>query len=237
MALDLSKRQIAMLAEMGVRVWSPPQMRVQVIETEKIAQLNSRAESIQPIAPSTWDGLEAAVRSCRTCGLCGQENGAWALPLARTASWMVVLDMPAGAGAMNADEEQLLDGMLKAVGRSRSGEGEQGAYVTAAVKCRPSSGKGPGEAEIEACRAHLRQEVVLLQPRVILGLGRYAARALISTLQPLGALRGHVHQFEGVPLVVTYPVAYLLRHPLEKAKAWADLCLAAETGIRRDFMI
>ncbi len=73
----------------------------------------------------------------------------------------------------------------------------------------------------------------LLRPRVILGLGRFAARALVGSQQPLGALRGQAHAFEGVPVVMTYPVAYLLRHPLEKAKAWADLCRAMEIEATR----
>ena len=229
MALDLSKRQIAMLAEMGVRVWDAPKTRMPVVGSDAAAQHEPRVEQIEP---GTWQRLEAAVRSCRACGLCGQRSSAWAPQQARAASWMVVTDMPAGPGAMHGDEEMLLDRIFLAVGRRRTGEGEQGVYVTTAVKCRPSGGSAPGEAAIEACREHLRREVGLLQPRMILGMGRFAARALLTSQQPLGVLRGRGHWFEGVPVVVTYPVAYLVRHPQEKAKAWADLCLAADIDMK-----
>lgn len=231
MALDLNERQIAILAEIGVRAWSPPRKQDSAVDVEVIAPPEPGIEAMVSFEPNTWEGLKASVRSCRACGLCGAGNDPWAPQQARTATWMVVRDMPAGPGAALGDEEMLLDRMLKAVGRSRNGEGGQGAYLTHAMKCRPLGGAGPGDAELAACREHLRQEVSLLQPRMILGMGRFAARALLASRQPLGALRGQVHQFNGVPVVATYPVAYLLRHPLEKAKAWADLCLAADGEI------
>lgn len=229
MALELTERQIAMLAEMGVRVWSPPMNPGQTAGAQIPEATEPEVEATETTEPSTWQAMEAAVRSCRACGL-DRGNSTWEPQQARAATWMVVRDMPADLTAAHGDEEQLLDRMLRAVGRSRTGEGEQGAYLTTAVKCRPVDGKGPGEAELEACREHLRHEVRLLRPRVILAMGRFATRALVGSQQPLGALRGQVHGFEGVPVVVTYPVAYLLRHPLEKAKAWADLCLAADVG-------
>jgi DNA polymerase len=233
MALELTERQIAMLAEMGVRVWSPPTNPGQAAGAKMPEANETEVDAIETAEPSTWQGIEAAVRTCRACGLCGRENSAWKPQQARAATWMVVRDMPADPSAAHGDEELLLDRMLRAVGRSRTGEGEQGAYLTTAMKCMPVAGKGPGEAEVEACREHLRHEVRLLRPRVILGLGRFAARALVGSQQPLGALRGQAHAFEGVPVVMTYPVAYLLRHPLEKAKAWADLCRAMEIEATR----
>ncbi len=230
MALELTERQIAMLAQMGVRVWSPPWSPGPPVRAEMPEPTEPEGRAIRPALPGTWPAMQAAVRSCRACSLCGRENGAWAPQQARTATWMVVVDMPGDPAATPGEEDLLLDRMLKAVGRSRAGVGEKGAYLTTAVKCMSLHGKGTGDAEIEACREHLRQEVRLLMPRMILGMGRFAARALVGLQQPLGALRGQVHAFEGVPVVVTYPAAYLLRHPLEKAKAWADLCLVADSA-------
>lgn len=230
MVLELTERQIAMLAQMGVRVRSPPWSPGPPVRADMPEPIEPEGRAVRPAQPGTWSAMEAAMRSCRACGLCGRGNGAWAPQQARTATWMVVQDMPGDPAATRGEEDLLLDRMLKAVGRSRTGVGEKGACLTTAVKCMPLHGTGPGNAEIEACREHLRHEVRLLRPRVILGMGRLAARALMGTQQPLGALRGQVHEFESVPVVVTYPVAFLLRHPLEKPKAWADLCLAADTG-------
>ncbi|MBX3609201.1 MAG: uracil-DNA glycosylase [Hydrogenophaga sp.] len=230
MALEWTERQIAMLAEMSVRVWSSPMNPGQDAGTQISDAAEPEVEAIEATELSTWQAMEAAVRSCRACGLCGRENTTCGPQQARTATWLVVRDMPADLTAAHGDEELLLDRMLRAVGRSRTGAGEQSAYLTTVMKCRQTAGKCPGEAEVEACCEHLRHEVRLLRPRVILAMGRFASRALVGSQHPLGALRGQTHAFEGVPVVVTYPVAYLLRHPLEIARAWADLCLAADVG-------
>ncbi|HBH39132.1 MAG TPA: uracil-DNA glycosylase, partial [Curvibacter sp.] len=92
--------------------------------------------------------------------------------------------------------------------------------------------RNPQPEEVLQCEPYLRRQVALLQPQVILALGRFAAQSLLQhsvpdvATMPLGRLRGQVHQYEGVPVVVSYHPAYLLRTPQDKAKAWADLCLA-----------
>lgn len=100
------------------------------------------------------------------------------------------------------------------------------ACLTHAVKCRPSSGRNPEAAELATCAGYLSRQVALVQPKVILAMGRFAIQTLLGTTEPMGKLRGTVHQFEGVPVVVTYPPSNLLRTPADKAKAWADLVLA-----------
>jgi DNA polymerase len=110
----------------------------------------------------------------------------------------------------------------------------QRAYVTNVLKCRPAHGAMPQAAELAQCAAYLQREIALVRPKIILALGRFANQVLLGetpalVAQPLGKLRGTVHRYQGVPVVVSYPPKLLLRNSADKAKAWVDLCLAAET--------
>ena len=124
------------------------------------------------------------------------------------------------------DEGLLLDNMLRAVGRSRHEAGPSAAYVTTALKCRPLIGQKPADADIAQCANYLKRQVALVQPRVIVLMGSLATQAVLGSTEPLGRLRGQVHRFEGVPVIVTYPLRNLMGMPQNKAKAWDDLCLA-----------
>ena len=185
--------------------------------------------------------LQAAAQ-CQACGLCaGRKNTTLAMPdPAVQADWLVVGDPP------DEDEDrqgqpfveqagQLLDNMLKAVGVSRWGPGNSGAtaaYLTNVVKCRPAVVRNPQPQELAVCENYLRREVALVQPKVILVLGRFAAQSLLRervpevSAIPLGKLRGQIYRYQGIPVVVSYHPAYLLRSQGDKARAWADLCLA-----------
>ena len=186
-----------------------------------------------------WTALAKAVRACEQCGLCEGRQAAViaAEPVPPQADWLVVGDPP------DAQEErdgvafvgaagQLLDNMLHAVQCRRDGQGRGGARLTNVVKCRPAVARNPQPDELAQCAVYLRREIALTQPRVILAMGRFAAMSLLSgsepslLQQPFGQLRGRVYRYAGVPVVVTYPPAKLLRAPLDKALAWADLCLA-----------
>ena len=114
--------------------------------------------------------------------------------------------------------------MLKAMGLGR----ERNVYVTNVLKCRPPANRNPEPNEVAQCAPYLRRQVELLQPKIILAMGRFAVQALQSSNEPTGKLRGQVHRYNGVPVVVTYHPAYLLRNLPDKARAWADLCLALE---------
>jgi DNA polymerase len=127
----------------------------------------------------------------------------------------------------------LMDNMLKAVGALRGGSGAAGAYLSNVVKCRPPHGQVPQAADLSQCGAFLQREVALVQPKVILAMGRYAVQMLLAdypdqATQPLGKLRGTVYRYQGVPVIVTYHPKVLLRASADKAKAWADLCLALD---------
>ncbi len=128
----------------------------------------------------------------------------------------------------------MLDNMLKAVGVRRVGMARPDevlsprneAYLTHAVKCRPPGGRNPEAAELAVCSAYLSRQVALVRPQVILAMGRFAIQTLLGSTEPMGKLRGRLHDFQGVPVVVTYHPSSLLRNSADKAKAWADLVLA-----------
>ncbi len=189
------------------------------------------------IAGMDWDTLEQAVASCQACGLCRSRKNTVFGVGDRWARWLIVGEAPGENEDLQGEPfvgqaGVLLDNMLKALGLSRAGEGAQAVYIANVLKCRPPGNRNPQPEEVLQCEPYLRRQVALLQPQVILALGRFAAQSLlqhsvadVATL-PLGRLRGQVHQYEGVPVVVSYHPAYLLRTPQDKAKAWADLCLA-----------
>ena len=121
----------------------------------------------------------------------------------------------------------------EAAGADQAGAGGQndskrGVYIANVLKCRPPGNRNPQPDEIAQCEPYLRRQVALVQPRVILAMGRFAVQSLLQTSEPIGRLRGRVHHYAGVPVIVTYHPAYLLRALPDKAKAWQDLCLALE---------
>jgi uracil-DNA glycosylase family 4 len=182
-----------------------------------------------------WPALQAAVAGCEACGLCrGRKNTVFGVGDVQ-ADWMIVGEAPGENEDLQGEPfvglaGQLLDNMLRAVGRSRTGAGAQGAYIANVLKCRPPANRNPQPAEVAQCEPYLARQVALVKPKIILAMGRFAVQSLLKTDEPIGRLRGRVHRYEGVPVIVTYHPAYLLRTPADKAKAWADLCLAMETA-------
>lgn len=188
---------------------------------------------------STFTGLalpalREAVAACRGCGLCEQRrNAVFGAGALRQVQWLVVTDPvddvdDAAGEPFTGEAGRLLDRMLRAAGHSRGGEAAS-VFVTPVVKCRPPRGRPAQPAELAACEAVLAAQVELLRPRLVLALGLQAARHLTGLAEPLGRLRGRVHRWRDLPLVVTYHPAYLLRSPADKAGAWDDLCLARRT--------
>jgi DNA polymerase len=120
---------------------------------------------------------------------------------------------------------RLLDSMLAALGMRRG----ENVFIANVLKCRPPNNRTPEPGEVEACRPYLERQIALLQPKLIVALGKSAATQLLGTDASIASLRGRVHRCNGFPLVVTYHPAYLLRSLPEKAKAWEDLLLARRT--------
>jgi uracil-DNA glycosylase len=197
------------------------------------------AASGAPVDDMDWAQLAQAVQACSACGLCEGRKAPVFIsdPAPAQADWLVVGEPPdeqeERAGSPFVGEAgQLLDNMLRAVQCRRDGQGRGGARLTHVVKCRPEAVRPPQPDELARCAVYLRREIALTRPRVILAMGRFAAMSLLGeaypeVLQmPLGQLRGRAFRVDGLPIIVTYPPVKLLRAPMEKANAWADLCLA-----------
>ncbi len=192
----------------------------------------------QPVTPVDeitrldWDALQARVLACTACDLHKTRTQAVFGVGNRNADWMVVGEAP-GAEEDRRGEPfvgragQLLDSMLLAIGLDR-----KQVYIANVLKCRPPNNRDPRPEEVEQCEPYLQRQVALVQPRLILAVGRIAAQNLLKTNAPLSRLRGRRHSYgeANTPLVVTYHPAYLLRSPLEKRKAWQDLKLALEVA-------
>lgn len=202
------------------------------------------------IADMAWPALAESVASCQACHMClGRRTPVLAAPqTSLRADWLVLGEPPddkqehAGAPFVQ-DAGLLLDNMLKAVGVKRALPDTPGAepqapantaYLSLVLKCRPALPTAPNAQALAACAHYLRREIALVQPKVILVMGRLAMQVLLSEDHPqglklpLGKLRGQVWHYQGVPVVVTYPPAYLLRNAPDKARAWEDLCLALD---------
>ena len=155
------------------------------------------------------------------------------------ADWLVVVAAPNAEDQIQGlplvgDPGRLLDNILRAVGLQREGLGPLGhsVFITPALKCAPPQERNPQAAELDLCEPHLARQIALLRPKVIVAMGLLAAQSVLRQAAeriaglPLGRLRQQVWQHQGTPVVVTYPSAYLMRNPTDKAKAWADWCMA-----------
>ena len=211
-------RREELLAEMGLApIW----------------RLRNRMKSgptAQKRAERAWIELKQAVPACTACGLhktrtqtvlgVGDEN----------ADWMLVGEAP-GAEEDRLGEPfvgqagRLLDNMLAAIGLRRGAN----VYIANVLKCRPPGNRNPEPEEVAKCTPFLKQQIALIRPKLIVAMGRFAAQTLLASDATISSLRGRVYRYEGVPLIVTYHPAYLLRNLPDKAKAWADLLFAKKT--------
>lgn len=253
-----SERQRAMLAEMGIRVFETPQAEAAtelavVADTVEVdAPGMASASEVLPmltplstppdvprsgaVATMDWTALREAVAGCTACALC-QGRTQTVFGVGNTsAHWMLVGEAPGEQEDRQGEpfvgkSGQLLDNMLRAIRLTR-GEAApaQQVYIANTVKCRPPGNRNPEPEELARCEAYLIRQIELVRPKIILAMGRFAVQSLLRSTEPIGKLRGRVHRYQGVPLIVTYHPAYLLRNLADKAKAWDDLCLAADTA-------
>ncbi len=185
------------------------------------------------VATMDWPALREVVAGCRDCGLCASRRQTVFGVGHPQAHLMVVGEAPGEQEDQRGEPfvgaaGQLLDRMLAALGLTRDeAPAERQVFIANTLKCRPPRNRNPSPEELASCRPYLERQVALVQPRVILAMGRFAVQSLLGSDAPIGRLRGQVHHWQGVPLVVTYHPAYLLRQPTDKARAWDDLCLAA----------
>ena len=242
-----SERQVAMLREIGIRVWDTPSPEpggATPVDTALVEVLEPSSEVAVPtplgdVAGLGWDALREAVVACTACGLCkGRRQTVFGVGH-RRAHWMIVGEAPGEQEDIQGEpfvgkSGQLLDNMLRAIGLGRAElqgvDAEAAAarqvYIANTIKCRPPGNRNPEPDELARCEPFLIRQMQLVQPKIILAMGRFAVQSLLRSSEPIGRLRGRVHRYQGVPLIVTYHPAYLLRNPEDKAKAWDDLCLA-----------
>ncbi len=182
------------------------------------------------IARADWQQLRQMVSSCTACPLSQARKQTVFGVGDEQADWLFIGEGP-GAREDELGEPfvgqagKLLDNMLQAISLSRG----QDVYIANIVKCRPPGNRNPQDAEAAQCRPYLLRQITLIQPRLIVALGKVAAQNLLATDASIASLRGRLHEFSGIPLIVTYHPAYLLRSLADKAKAWEDLCFARDT--------
>lgn len=218
----MKNRRNEMLKEMGLT----PVWRLR----ERAADSGSAGDRRAGIMRMDWAELKASVAACTACPLHAKRNKTVFGVGDEQADWLFVGEGP------GADEDaqgepfvgqagRLLDNMLAAINLKRGHD----AYIANIVKCRPPGNRNPEPAEAQACEPYLHRQIELIQPKLIVALGKVAAVRLLGREASVASLRGQVHEYCGIPMIVTYHPAYLLRTLSDKAKAWADLCHAVET--------
>ncbi|MCS3806332.1 DNA polymerase [Chromobacterium alkanivorans] len=198
------------------------------------------ADIAPPIAPPPpsipasplleWDALERAVRDCSDCRLCQTRTQTVFGRGNKQARWLLIGEAPGEQEDRQGQPfvgraGQLLDNMLAATGLDR----DRDVYIANVLKCRPPGNRNPSGDEIAACQNYLIQQIRHIQPTLILALGRFAAQTLLQTEKGIGQLRGKLHSYQEIPLIVSYHPAYLLRNQPDKHKAWQDLVFAKNT--------
>jgi len=223
-------------AESDPVVAVPAEVETDVAEKAAALPVAPAGEVVPPdsrraaIMGMDWPALRADILACRACPLSATRIQAVPGVGAERADWLFVGEAP------GADEDaqgepfvgqagKLLDAMLAAIGLKR----DDNVYIANVLKCRPPGNRNPAAEEVACCEPYLRRQIELLQPKLIVALGKFAAQTLLAQDTPIARLRGSVHRYQGVPLIVTYHPAYLLRTLPDKAKAWQDLCLAVKS--------
>lgn len=182
------------------------------------------------IATLDWDELDARIRACDACELCQRRKQAVPGVGDRQADWLFVGEGPGAEEDARGEPfvgqaGRLLDNMLASIELKRG----EDVFIGNAVKCRPPNNRTPEVSELAACFPYLQRQIGLIQPRLIVALGRPAAQALLNQEVKIGAMRGKLFAYNGIPVIVTYHPAYLLRNQADKAKVWEDLCFARAT--------
>lgn len=186
----------------------------------------ARPAAATPPCSATWEDMEARVRACTACSLHQTRTQTVFGVGNRNADWMVIGEAPGEQEDLQGEPfvgraGLLLNEMLRAIGLKR-----EAVFIANVLKCRPPKNRDPQADEAAACEDYLKGQLHLVKPKIILAVGRISAQNLLKTTTAIGKLRGLIHDYQGVPLVVTYHPAYLLRSPLEKRRAFEDLRLA-----------
>ncbi|MCW5622329.1 MAG: uracil-DNA glycosylase [Burkholderiales bacterium] len=207
----------------------PGPTSVPVHDVAPPAAAHDADDRVRTIAGMDWATLKAAVHACTACALHARRKRSVFGVGDEQADWLFVGEGP-GAEEDERGEPfvgqagRLLDSMLTSIGLRRG----QDVYIANIVKCRPPGNRVPEPGEAAQCAPFLQRQIALIQPKLVIALGKTAASNLLRTESSIASLRGRVHDLNGIALLVTYHPAYLLRNLADKAKAWEDLCLARE---------
>jgi DNA polymerase len=182
------------------------------------------------IATLEWRDFAADVDACTACALARTRRRSVPGVGDVRAEWLFVGEAPGSEEDAKGEPfvgqaGKLLDAMLAALGLKRG----ENVYIANVLKCRPPNNRTPEPREVESCQPYLDRQIALIRPRLIVALGKSAATTLLAVEATIASLRGRVHRYRGVPLIVTYHPAYLLRNLPDKSKAWEDLLLARRT--------
>ncbi len=193
----------------------------------KVPPLDARALQI---ASLEWPQLRESVAGCVACPLHKGRNKTVFGVGDEAADWLFVGEGPGAEEDAKGEPfvgqaGKLLDNMLGAIKLKRG----HNVYIANVVKCRPPGNRNPEPGEAAQCEPYLHRQIALIKPKLIVALGKVAAVNLLKRDAAVASMRGKIHQYQGIPLIVTYHPAYLLRSLPEKAKAWVDLCFAVET--------
>ena len=229
----IDQRQQQYLDAMGIQRWVRRDLDVHEPDTEyREVVKNEVITDNKPvdIPLVDWETLQAQVVACTACDLHKTRTQTVFGVGNRNAEWLIIGEAP-GAEEDRQGEPfvgragQLLNAMLLAIGLKR-----EEVYIANILKCRPPENRDPQPEEVASCEHFLKDQIALLKPKIILAVGRIATQNLLKSEERIGAMRGKRYTYEdtGIPLVVTYHPAYLLRSPQEKRKAWQDLLFARD---------
>ncbi len=199
-------------------------------EIDGINQTDESAVRSESIKQMDWQSLQQCVQDCQSCGLAKTRTQTVFGVGDPNADWLFVGEAP-GAEEDRKGEPfvgqagKLLDNMMAAIQLRR----DQNVYIANVLKCRPPENRDPHGEEVLQCDPFLKRQVALIQPKLIIALGKFAAQSLLQSENTVASMRGQLHEYHGVPVIVTYHPAYLLRNLADKAKAWEDLCFARRT--------
>ena len=194
------------------------------------ARSSANTVPVVDVSALDWSMLASTVRGCKACPLCRQRRQAVPGVGDQQADWLFIGEGPGAEDDAQGEPfvgpaGKLLDNMLLAIGLKRGHD----VYLANAVKCRPPNNRPPESGEVATCRPYLERQIALLQPRLIVLLGRTAVGSVLGSDEPLSNLRGRLHRHGSIPVLVTDHPADLLRTPQDKARVWEDLCLARQT--------
>ena len=225
----MSVRSQEILKELGlIQLWrhreEDPVSSIAKVSNSSITKTDDRRFQI---LHSDWAQLKANVASCTSCSLCQDRTKTVFGVGDKNANWLCVGEAPGVEEDVQGEPfvgpaGKLLDNMLEAISLKRG----KNIYIANIVKCRPLGDRNPDHSEALQCEPFLTRQIELIRPKIIIALGKFAAQNLLSTSATVASLRGKLHEYSGIPLIVTYHPAYLLRIQSDKAKVWQDLCFA-----------